>query len=578
MLVNARGEPISSQDFKKAPTPRLGPAFGDWSGRDERFNQLPGSSVLQFDLDSLTLADFRAMRYHPQINSSLSLLTFMMHQLDWWIECKDAKIAAMVEENLRDTWTRMIRALSQSFWAGYSPIILDYENDLQAGVTKINKFKDMVPEEYEVNWKQVEGYAPEGHVKPKYKIYDGMKRTLSGSRRVWSDGTYVNPAELGSLSMPPVPVENTLWYPLLMENGDFYGKKLLKSVFSSWYFSIIIHLYANRYYERYGEPTPLGRAPFDETVETSPGEFKNGKAIMQDILMSLRNRSVVVLPSDRDPVTKDFDYTLEYIESQMRGADFERYLTRLDEEISLGIFTPILLMTAGDVGSHNLGVQHTQTFMWMLNALAGDLKEYIDHYVCERLKAINFSPNAPRCQWRFRPMGKENVETIRAIMSALLGSNKVKVDTDELGMYLGMTVTEIEGAIDDPVLEPGKDDREVRDKPKRTSPRGVSEPRATGREVSNRIRSQVERAFRNGDLHELKPDFGYTKRMIQAWRSEGHNRTEAETLAANVFSELETWVTEAASIGSTEYSGSADFMSMFDRALDLAIDRAASNG
>jgi hypothetical protein len=298
---------------------------------------------------------------------------------------------------------------------------------------------------------------------------------------------------------------------------------------------------------------------------------------MEDILMSLRNRSVVVLPSDRDPVTKEFDYELSYVEAQMRGADFERYLTRLDEEISLGIFTPILLMTAGDVGSHNLGVQHALTFMWMLNALAGDLKEYIDHYVCERLKGINFSPNAPRCQWRFRPMGKENAETVRAIISALLGSNKVKVDTDELGMYLGMTVTEIKGSTDDPVLDPEQDNREVRDKPKRSGPRGVSEPRATGREVSNRIRSQVERAFRNGDLYDFKPDFGHNKRMIQAWRSEGHNRTEAETLAASVFSELGTWVSEASSIGTSEYSGAADFMSMFDRALDLAIDRAASS-
>ena len=229
------------------------------------------------------------------------------------------------------------------------------------------------------------------------------------------------PAKLGMAGYPTpqpgyyIPPENTLWYPLLMENGNYYGRKLLKAAFAPWYFSTLVHLFANRYYERFGEPVPVGRADFDDEIQVG-NELIPGKVVMENILMNLRNRSVVTLPSERDPVTKEFTYDIEYLESQMRGADFERYLARLDEEMSLAMFTPMLLMRTGDVGSNNLGVQHTQTWLWMINALAGDLKEYIDHYVTERLKAINFSPNAPAWTWHYRKMGKEQVETTRAIM------------------------------------------------------------------------------------------------------------------------------------------------------------------
>ena len=95
------------------------------------------------------------MRHNPQINASLSVLTFMIHQIDWWIECEDKKIADMVEENLRQVWTRMIRAMSQSFWAGYSPTVIEFENNLNSKYMQIKKFKDLRPEDCRVNWKLV---------------------------------------------------------------------------------------------------------------------------------------------------------------------------------------------------------------------------------------------------------------------------------------------------------------------------------------------------------------------------------------------------------------------------------------
>lgn len=561
-LLGPDGRPIEVSTFKKADPPKMGPAFGNWAGRDVIFNQMPGGAILQFDLSKLTLDDYRAMRWNPQINASLSILTFMIHQIDWWIECEDNKIAQQVEDNLRVTWTRMIRGMSQAFWAGYSPIVLEFENNVPNKTIDVTKFKDLMPEECKVNWKEVEGYAPPGKVKPKHKVYNGIKQ----------------------IGAPyPVPPENTLWYPLLMENGDYYGRKLLKAAFAPWYFSTLIHLFANRYYERFGEPVPVGRAPFDADIDVGNGEVKTGKEVMEVLLMSLRNRAVVTLPDERDPVTKEFLYDISYLESQMRGADFERYLARLDEEMSLAIFTPMLLMRTGDVGSNNLGVQHTQTYLWMVNALAGDMKEYIDKYICERIKAINFSPNAPRVEWKFRKLGKESVETTRAIMQALLGADKVKVDLDELGMALGMTLKEVRQVTDpnadpngppDPNAPPDNRDRSTRGDKSVKKGRGVGEPRATGREIANRLKGQVERAFQTGNFGSgFKPSLGYERRMVQAFRTEGHD--DPEKITTDLYGRLDRWLNEAVALGKDEYSGPQDFMAMFERLLDSELEAVA---
>jgi len=572
-LLGPNGQPIQPvHNFKKADAPALGPAYGQWAGRDTTWAQMPGGSVLYFDTSQLTLADFRAMRDHPQINASLSALTFMLHQIEWHVECEDKKIEAMVGANLDAIWTRLIRGFSQSFWAGFSPCVLEYENNVSDRTIEISKIKDLVPEECEVNWKIVEGSvaSPSSGYRPKFTTYDGIKQMGFN---------------------PTIPAENTVWYPLLMENGNYYGRKLLKSAFMPWYFSILMHLFSNRYFERFGEPLPVGRAPFDDTVPDGNGGSRSGKQAMEDILMNLRNRSVVVLPSDIEPGSSrgstgrpTYSYDIEYLESQMRGADFERYMTRLDEEMSLSIFTPLLLLRNGDVGSANLGVQHTQTWLWMLNALTGDMKEYIDRYITQRLKALNFSPNAPDCRWVPRKLGKESVETTRAVVTELIRQGKASVDLGELGEALGMTVTEVKQVTAPPAdptdpTDPPPDatQTDARNRTERSRgnvPRGVGEPRATGRLISNRIKGQVERAFRENRFGTgFEPSLGFRRRFIESLEAEGCDQASAEQKTEQFFGRLTSKLNVAIDLGTEEWSGPSDFMAHFDRILDSEINR-----
>jgi hypothetical protein len=552
-------------DFRKVPPPKTGPAFGNWAGRDLESLQLPGGGMLQFDLNRLTLADYRSMRDHYQINASLTVLQFMLHRMDWRIECEDQDIADGIEENLRRVWTRMVRAMSQAYWAGFSPIALEYENDPLArggkGMLVISKFKDLIPEEVDVNWKEVEGYAPPGQLPPKYKEYDGIKQR--GLR--W-----------------PIPAENTLWYPLLMENGDYRGKKLLRSAFSSWYFSILLHLYANRYYERFGEPVPVGRAPYDDDV-TINGTTVSGREAMETILTNLRNRSVVVLPDERIQISDTqsaYSYDIEYLESQMRGADFEKYITRLDEEITLGLFTPLLLLRgASGGGSYNLGVQQMQMYLWMLNALAGDMKEYIDHYIVDRLKGFNWGPNAPRATWEFRQMGKENVETMRSVITELVRSDKVGVDLTQLGAAIGLTLTEMDQLTDpnsdpyadpgnttDPAADPAAPDTDTRQRTERSragsGPKGVGSSRATGRAIAARIGQQVTKAYGRGGFASA-PVMGFRRAVVDDLCTAGLSYDAAASGTEWLYSRMNTWLADM-SHDLTIHDSPEKFMAAFD--------------
>lgn len=553
-LYGPDGKTVLQSDHKKGAPPKTGEAFGAWAGRDVTYMQMPGGSLIGFDLSKLEVADYRVMRDHYQVNASLAVLSFMQHQSEWHVECENKKIAEACEADLREIWTPLNRALATANWAGYSPNVLQWENDIQNNTVVLGKIKDLIPEECAVNWKLVDGWAPPGQTPPKYKVYDGFKQF----------GTPY-----------PVPPENSLWYPLLMENGDYYGRKLLRPAFISWYFSILVHLFANRYYERFGEPVPVGRASFDDEV-TVDGKQVRGNEYMLSILKELRNRSVVVLPNDKTDFGNsraEYDYDIEYLESQMRGADFERYMTRLDEEISIGLFTPILLLRTADVGSYNLGVGHMQMYLWMLNAMNNDRKQYIDQYILSRMADYKFSPNAPRPKIRFRKLGNQNAELIRALLTELVKNGKVEPDLVELGEMAGLTFTEIQGTVDTPVTDPNADPRVGR--PDRatdgdtTADPGFARAKETALEILTRVTPQVTKGFQ---ANKIGPGFtvnmGFKKRMDQVL-----NETGASGSADELYGRMDRWFEDAVSVGTDAYPSPDAFMDMFGKVLEGELVR-----
>ena len=574
-LVDSRGNPLvipRTYENKKSAPPKTGEAFGRWAGSDVQFSTLPGGGIVQFDLSKLALPDFRAMRDHYQVNASLAVLSFMQHQSDFHLECENQKIADHCEKELRNNWTQLNRSFSMANWSGYAPTVLNWENDTQDGKIVLSKIKDLIPEECRVNWKLVDGWAPPGRTPPKFKVYDGIVQ----DHAPW-----------------PIPKENTVWYPLLMEHGDYYGRKLLRPAFQSWFFSILLHLFANRYYERFGEPTPVGRAPYDEDVTTPQGTTLNGADYMLNLLQQLRSRSAVVLPNDRSQDSTSgkpsYDYEIEYLESQMRGADFERYMTRLDEEISIGLFTPILLLRTADTGSYTLGQGHMQLYLWMLNAMNDDRKQYYDNYLLSKMVDYNFGTKAPRARIVFRKLGNTNAELLNAMLTALLQKDRIKVDVKELGQMAGMKLTEIEQTLAAPAVpsdpaapagpkKPAKPAGPAKGRAHAglwsgddTSSLGdMSEAWATSKEINTRVRGQVEAAFRDDTFgKEFKINMGFKRRFEKALAS--HDVAFPLVTANQLYGRMDNWIADVLPLGKEEFSSPDNFMSLFSTVLNNEI-------
>ncbi len=579
-LLDHRGNVLDMSSYKKQKPPQTGEKFGNWAGRSLDLLSLPGGGIVQFDLNALTLTDYRAMRTHYQVNSSLSVLSFMQHQSNWTIEHEDKKVVDFMTDNLDGVWTQLNRAMSQANWAGFSPSVLQYENDDVSGKTILTKIKDLIPEECAVNWKVIDGYSPPGEVPPKIKVYDGIKQ----------------------LGWPhPIPVDSTFWFPILMENGDYYGSKLLKSAYTSYFFSMLLHLFSNRYYERFGEPTPVGRAPQDELVSLPDGQGGYTQMPAHEYMMyqlqQLRNRSVVVLPSDRDMDTNGrgyFDYDLQYLESQMRGADFERYMQRLDEEISLAIFTPVLLMKTADVGSYNLGVGHMQMYLWMLNAINADRAQYINKYILAPLYRINFAVRGKKMpKIKFNKLDNSNADMLQIILQALIGRGDITFDLTQLGEMAGLTIEQAQQTLADPTGAPPPVDPTGKNKNKDAlnvdglggNEKGAKEPETPGilnlsakairDAVVARVRAQVERAYKEGAFNaDLQINMGYRRKMEQALRLDGV--TDADGAAYSMYARMDAWCRDITSMGRAHTDSADKFMDGFRGLLDYELDRLQS--
>lgn len=128
----------------------------------------------------------------------------------------------------------------------------------------------------------------------------------------------------------------------------------------------------------------------------------------------------------------------------MRGADFERYLMRLDEEISLGLFTPLLILRTADVGSYNLGSTHWSMYLNMLHAISSDMKYYIDNFILSRLVDANWGVNAPRARIKFRKLADDRKDMIMQMMQGLVSSGNAMPDLNQLGEVAGISMEKIQ--------------------------------------------------------------------------------------------------------------------------------------
>jgi hypothetical protein len=372
---------------------------------------------IAYNPDSISIETYRKMAKHYQVAASLAIMSYSIQQIDWFIQADNKTVKKVLTQAIDKIWNRIIRSVTKSFIYGYSPNVKVFMIEKIDGISYIvyKNIKDLNVADVEV-------------VVDKWGNYDGF-----WYRKGTSDEVRVFP-------------EYSFWYTNQMENGNLYGESLLKNIYKPWWFSEKIHQFANRYYERFGEPLVIGRAPSGASIKDGSGTVRAAQEVMNEIISNIRNHSSVQLPSDKNEITKDYLYELSYLESQMRGYDFEGYLSRLDTEISRGMFLPDLMLGGQKGGSYALGSAQIQAFYTNLMGIMDNIVDYVNLYIIPQLIEYNFEKNK-NAKFAYQPLTVDSKKNILDMVMQLIKLNKVKPDLTQLEERSGIKLEEIKEEI-----------------------------------------------------------------------------------------------------------------------------------
>lgn len=406
--------------------------------------------------DKISISTYRKMRDNYQISACLNVIAFMLQKLDWYVDADESteEVKKVVETSIGNVWTQLMRGVTKSVWSGYSPMTKVFSLDGKYIVLK--KIRDLAPETCTIRT------DPKGN-------FDGFDQYKGQSVEEKIDPKYA------------------FWVAFQMEDGDLYGNSMLKSAYKPWYYQELVHLFANRYYERFGEPVVKGMAP-NEIIEDKDGTKREAMATIQALGESLKSNSVITIPSETDD-KGNLLYDIKYLESQMRGVDFDTYLKRLDMEMARAIFIPDLMFGSGRVGSYELGREQKATFITGLMGIADDIFGYIQNYIVRQIVYLNFGETSVAPKLKYMPLSIVNQDTYATIVQSLINRGRVFPDLKALGEKMGLTLDEIhEQAVANPFTPDGNPGEPV----KPNTPK-----KETAKKQLGRIERYLTNVFRN---------------------------------------------------------------------------------
>lgn len=374
----------------------------------------------KYNPDKISLDTYDKIYKHYQVKAAISTLSFSIQQIEWFIKSDDPEVQRVVQLAIERIWNSLIRSISKSFRYGFSPNVKVWE------ISKIDG------KEY-LTYKSIKDLDPKFcKVKlDKYGNFQGFyykeKNFIGAAANI--DGQFV-------------PPEYAFWYTSEMENGNHYGNSALKAVYKSWYFSEKMHLYCNRYYERFGEPLVLGRAPSTSYIkDPKSGVVRTAQEQMREVIANIRSHSSAQLPSDQDE-KGNYIYDLKYLESQMRGFDFENYLSRLDREISFGLLFPALIMGGDKGGSYALGSSQIQAFYTNLMGLMDNVVDYVNAYIIPQLVEYNFGPDK-EAKIAYQPLSADAKKQIHEMLMQVIKNGNYEPEINQLEERSGIKLSKV---------------------------------------------------------------------------------------------------------------------------------------
>jgi len=366
-----------------------------------------------YNPDNVTSSTYKKISKHYQVSAALAIISYSIQQIDWFIKTEDKEVKEVLTHSISKIWNSLIRSTSKAYIYGYSPNV------------KVFTIEEINGKKYYV-YKKIRDLNPDDCTLKvdKYGNYDGF--------------VYRKDSSVYKKDIDP---KYSFWYTNGKENGNHYGESMLKKIYKPWWYNEKIHTFANRYYERFGEPLIVGRAPAGATVQDGEGNAKSAQDLMKSIIENIRNHSSAQLPSDRETDSKEFLYDIKYIESQMRGFDFGNYLDRLDAEITKGLLLPELALGGGKGGSYALGSAQIEVFYTNLMGMMDNIVDYINAYIIPQLLEYNF-PNNKKAEFTYQPLSMEAKKFITDLIMESVKKGTIKPDIDQLEERSGIGLEE----------------------------------------------------------------------------------------------------------------------------------------
>jgi hypothetical protein len=348
----------------------------------------------------------KRMRLDPQIALGLAAIKApVMHvtrEGGWWIEGGNEDVVAVVAEVMRPLVRPLFRSCLHAVEFGHQA-------------------HEKVWERRSVGPQRVYGYRKLKALEPgTFELYADEHGRYAGLRQPHMDA--------------PIPPEKTFVMTLDKEWGNLYGRGRLDAAYEPWYWSSVVYLFANRYFERKADPVLRAYGPPEVRVDPATGAEEHALDSLNDTLASLRGSGSVALPDERDEHGNrrwDVDYLLD----DQRGEMFRSYLEHLDAKKLRALFVPERSLTQdGRVGSHAAARQYADTFLLMEAGLLADLVGQVNTHVIRPLIEVNFGPAALEEGVRLVTAGirRENEEILADVLRLVIEAEKSSGVTAEL--------------------------------------------------------------------------------------------------------------------------------------------------
>jgi hypothetical protein len=342
-----------------------------------------------FNPKAVTINQRLLMRNNADVAFAMAVNRGPLINAQWTISSRDDKIKAFVDQQMRKHYRAIARSASLGIGYGYQvtekvwksgPVTVEIEDKVGGSKTVTS-----IPMAWTFDrFKSIDPRTIVLHVDPKTDQWDGVQQYV-----------YLQPNVNQNPSALIGPERVGLWIHGKDDNfGRLTGRAMLDQMFTPWWNVESLGMYANRYFETKGDPTPVGRALLDGLVMPD-GTRMDGLEFMSGVLKMLKGGNGVVIPSDRDD-KGNYKYDIEFKHDDKRGDQFESILKYWDGKILQAGLTPPRVGGAhagSGLGTKDAGVQQDQHAEFMESILY-DFIDYVNEQYVDPMVIYNFGQEA----------------------------------------------------------------------------------------------------------------------------------------------------------------------------------------